>query len=102
MEDRWIQYAERFTSAESSLLQSIARECYAHYSNHSMLSGFYQGRVLSMVSKMVQPKAALEVGTYLGYSALCLAEGLAEGGRALVPLTGANGYGPLDGGSSGS
>jgi predicted O-methyltransferase YrrM len=46
-----------------------------------MLSGQFQGRVLSMISHMVQPKAILEIGTYTGYSAICLAEGLAKGGK---------------------
>ncbi len=84
MEDRWIKYAEEFTSPESDVLQSLARECYANYSNHSMLSGFFQGRVLSMLSKMIQPRVVLEIGTYLGYSALCFAEGLAEGGKVIT------------------
>jgi predicted O-methyltransferase YrrM len=49
-----------------------------------MLSGFFQGRVLSMLSKMIQPKVVLEIGTYLGYSALCFAEGLADGGKVIT------------------
>ncbi|MEO5760939.1 MAG: class I SAM-dependent methyltransferase [Vicinamibacteria bacterium] len=84
MEDSWIKYAEQFSSPEDEVLQSLAKECYANYSNHSMLSGYLQGRVLSMLSKMIQPKVVLEVGTYLGYSALCFAEGLAEGGKVIT------------------
>lgn len=84
MEDSWIKYAEEFTSPEDDVLSSLARECYANYKNHSMLSGFFQGRVLSMVAKMIQPKVVLEIGTYLGYSALCFAEGLAEGGKVIT------------------
>ena len=49
-----------------------------------MLSGFFQGRVLSMLSKMLRPKVVLEIGTYLGYSALCFAEGLADGGKVIT------------------
>ena len=49
-----------------------------------MLSGFYQGRVLSMLSHIIKPKVVLEIGTYLGYSALCFAEGLAEGGKVIT------------------
>ena len=49
-----------------------------------MLSGFVQGRILSMFSKMIRPKVVLEIGTYLGYSALCFAEGLAEGGKVIT------------------
>jgi caffeoyl-CoA O-methyltransferase len=84
MEDSWIEYAEEFTSPEGDVLLSLARECYANHSNHSMLAGFFQGRVLSMLSKMIQPKVVLEIGTYLGYSALCFAEGLAKGGRVIT------------------
>jgi len=84
MEESWIHYAESFTSRESEVLQGLAKECYANYSNHSMLSGFYQGRVLCMLSKMIGPKVVLEVGTYLGYSAICFAEGLAEGGKVIT------------------
>jgi predicted O-methyltransferase YrrM len=49
-----------------------------------MLSGFYQGRLLAMFSKMIRPSVVLEIGTYLGYSALCFAEGLAEGGKVIT------------------
>lgn len=84
MDDAWVKYAEEFTSPEDEVLKSLARECYANYSNHSMLSGFLQGRVLAMVAKMVEPRLVLEIGTYLGYSALCLAEGLAEGGKVIT------------------
>lgn len=84
MEDSWIKYAEQFSSPEDTVLQSLAKECYANYSNHSMLSGYFQGRVLSMLSKMIQPMVVLEIGTYLGYSALCFAEGLAEGGKVIT------------------
>jgi len=49
-----------------------------------MLSGFFQGRVLSMLSHMIRPKTVLEIGTYLGYSALCLAEGLTDDGRVIT------------------
>lgn len=84
MEDSWIEYAEDFTSPEGEVLQSLARDCYANHPNSSMLSGFFQGRVLSMLSKMIQPKVVLEIGTYLGYSALCFAEGLAPGGKVIT------------------
>lgn len=84
MNDDWIKYAENFTSGESEVLQELRKECYAHYQDSSMLSGFFQGRVLSMISHMVRPKVVLEIGTYLGYSALCLAEGLADGGKVIT------------------
>jgi len=82
--DLMIKYAEEFTSAESPVLEQLRTHCYAHYEDSSMLSGFFQGRVLSMFSHMVKPKVVLEIGTYLGYSALCLAEGLADGGKVIT------------------
>jgi caffeoyl-CoA O-methyltransferase len=76
-------YAESFTSNESEVLQALREHCYAHYEDSSMLSGFYQGRLLSMFSRMIRPLSVLEIGTYLGYSTICLAEGLAPGGRVV-------------------
>lgn len=84
MNDEVIKYAEDFTSGESDVLQELRAHCYAHYEDSSMLSGFFQGRVLSMLSHMVRPKVVLEIGTYLGYSALCFAEGLAENGKVIT------------------
>ena len=78
------EYAEQHTSGESEALQELRRECYEKYEDSSMLSGFYQGRVLSMLSKMIRPRVVLEIGTYLGYSALCFAEGLADGGKVIT------------------
>lgn len=77
-------YAESFASGESRVLQELREHCYAHYEDSSMLSGFFQGRVLSMFSKMIRPRVVLEIGTYLGYSALCFAEGLADGGKVIT------------------
>ncbi len=77
-------YAEAHTSDESDVLAELREHCYAHHEDSSMLSGFFQGRVLSMLSHMIQPKVVLEIGTYLGYSALCLAEGLANGGKVIT------------------
>ena len=84
MKDEVIKYAEEMTSGESTVLQELRAHCYAHYEDHAMLSGFFQGRVLSMLSHMIRPKVVLEIGTYLGYSALCLAEGLADGGKVIT------------------
>jgi len=84
MNEDWIRYAEEFTSGESEVLQELRAECYEHYADSSMLSGFFQGRVLAMFAKMIRPKVVLEIGTYLGYSALCFAEGLAEGGKVIT------------------
>src|SRR5687767_3363996 len=74
------EYAESFTSDESEVLQELRRHCYEHYEDSSMLSGFYQGRLLSIISRMIRPRVVVEIGTYLGYSTLCLAEGLAPDG----------------------
>ena len=79
-----VDYAESFTSAESDVLRELREHCYAHYEDKAMLSGFVQGRLLSMFSHMIKPKVVLEIGTYLGYSALCFAEGLAEGGKVIT------------------
>ncbi len=73
-------YVERHCAPESELLQSLNRETYAKILMPRMLSGHMQGRVLSLLSRMIRPKRILEIGTYTGYSALCLAEGLVEGG----------------------
>src|SRR3954451_23156462 len=77
-------YAEAHTSGESKVLAELREHCYAHYEDSSMLSGFFQGRVLSMLSHMTKPEVVLEIGTYLGYSALCFAEGLADGGKVIT------------------
>jgi len=78
------EYAEKFTSDESSVLRELREHCYAHFEDSAMLSGFVQGRVLSMFSRMIRPRVVLEIGTYLGYSALCFAEGLADGGKVIT------------------
>ncbi len=74
------KYAENFTSGESEVLQELRKHCYDHYEDSAMLSGFYQGRLLAMLSRMIRPNYVQEIGTYLGYSAICLAEGLQKGG----------------------
>jgi caffeoyl-CoA O-methyltransferase len=85
MIDEKIQsYAEQHTSAESALLTELLQKTYHERVDKSMLSGFYQGRLLAMFSKMLAPRRILEIGTYMGYSALCLAEGLAEDGKLIT------------------
>jgi caffeoyl-CoA O-methyltransferase len=73
-------YLEDHCDAEPLELQKINRETYLRVLQPNMLSGHYQGRLLSLLSKMLQPKRILEIGTYTGYSAICLAEGLTEDG----------------------
>jgi caffeoyl-CoA O-methyltransferase len=82
--DEVIKYAEDHTSPESAVLAELRGHCMAYYTDSTMLSGFYQGRLLSMLSKMIKPSVVLEIGTYLGYSALCLAEGLEDGGKVIT------------------
>ena len=74
------QYAERFTSSEPKLLADLNRFTHGNVLQSRMISGHLQGRVISMLSKMIRPKTVVEVGTYTGYSALCWAEGLVDGG----------------------
>jgi len=78
------RYAEQHTSPESDLLKKINRDTHAHVLMPRMLSGHLQGRVLSMISYMMKPQRILEIGTYTGYSALCLAEGLSPGGKLIT------------------
>ena len=78
------EYCDEHTGAESDLLYQIVRETNLEVIHPRMLSGQLQGRFLSLMSKIQRPKRILEVGTYTGYSALCLAEGLAEGGELVT------------------
>jgi predicted O-methyltransferase YrrM len=77
-------YAENFTSEENEILRELRRKTFGERDDKSMLSGFYQGRLLSMFSRLLAPKRILEVGTYMGYSALCLAEGLRDDGKIIT------------------
>jgi predicted O-methyltransferase YrrM len=77
-------YAEKYTSDESGILQELRRKTIGERDDKQMLSGFYQGRLLAMFSKMIQPKLILEIGTYMGYSTLCLAEGLSGDGKIIT------------------
>lgn len=78
------EYIEQHSSPESAVLQQITRSTHLEVINPRMLSGHVQGRVLSMISQMIRPKRILELGTFTGYSALCLAEGLTEDGRLVT------------------
>jgi predicted O-methyltransferase YrrM len=74
------QYAEKYTTAEDELIKEVADYTTAHHQMPQMLSGHLQGKFLEMISCMIRPKRILEIGTFTGYSALCLANGLAEDG----------------------
>lgn len=80
LSDELKSYLESCCDPESDLLKKIDRETHLKVSMPRMLSGHYQGRVLSMLSKMISPKRILEVGTFTGYATLCLAEGLVNDG----------------------
>jgi caffeoyl-CoA O-methyltransferase len=79
-----VDYCERFSAEESALLKKISRDTHANVLMPRMLSGHLQGRLLSMISRMCKPKTILEIGTYTGYSGLCLAEGLTERGKLIT------------------
>ena len=73
-------YVTEHSQPEPELLQQLNRETQAKVLQPRMLSGHYQGRMLSMVSKLVAPTTILEIGTYTGYAALCLMEGIRKNG----------------------
>ena len=75
------EYVVNHSENEPELLQQLNRETYQKILQPRMISGHYQGRLLSMISKLINPKNILEIGTYTGYSALCLAEGMQTSGE---------------------
>lgn len=77
-------YTEQHTDAESPLLNELTRETHKKILMSRMISGHLQGRVLAMLSHMIRPQRVLEIGTFTGYSALCLAEGLAPCGKIIT------------------
>lgn len=80
-EERVNSYLESICDDENPLLKTINRETYLRETMPHMMSGHYQGRVLSMISKLVGPTRILEIGTFTGYASLCLAEGLSASGE---------------------
>ena len=79
-----LDYCEQHTSAESEALHTLNRKTHLEVLSPIMLSGHLQGRVLSFISKLIQPKFILELGTYTGYSALCMLEGLHPEGKLIT------------------
>lgn len=73
-------YIRNHSAVEPKILQELTRETHLKVIQPRMITGHYQGRVLSMLSKLINPKTILEIGTYTGYSAICLAEGLKKNG----------------------
>ncbi|MDP1816888.1 MAG: O-methyltransferase [Leadbetterella sp.] len=82
--EKLYEYCENHSSNEPEVLRQISRDTHANLLKPRMLSGHLQGRLLSMISQILQPKSVLEIGTFVGYSAICLAEGLAENGRLIT------------------
>lgn len=78
------EYVQNHCQREPEMLSHLNRETWLKVMTPRMLSGHVQGRVLSMLSKMIQPAYVLEIGTYTGYSALCFAEGLSESGKIIT------------------
>lgn len=83
-DERISAYTAEHSESESPLLAALNRETAQKALAPRMLSGHYQGRLLALLSKMVRPERILEIGTYTGYSALCLAEGLQPGGKLIT------------------
>lgn len=79
-----LAYSENFSGEEPAVLKELNRQTHLKIGSPRMLSGHLQGRFLSFISKLVQPDYILEIGTYTGYSALCLAEGLRENGKLVT------------------
>ena len=77
-------YAEQHTTSESPALKEINRDTHLNVLMPRMLSGHLQGRVLALISKLLKPRTILEIGTYTGYSAICLDEGLEQGGKLIT------------------
>lgn len=84
LDEKLDDYVNAHTSPESEVLSDLNRQTHIKVLQPRMLSGHLQGRTLSLFSKMMQPKRILEIGTYTGYSAICLAEGLKEEGQLIT------------------
>jgi predicted O-methyltransferase YrrM len=84
LEPALAKYIEQHTDDEPALLKELNRETQLKVLMPRMISGHFQGRVISMLTKMIKPKNILEIGTYTGYSALCFAEGLQECGKLIT------------------
>ncbi|MFT6880863.1 MAG: caffeoyl-CoA O-methyltransferase [Algoriphagus sp.] len=76
-------YCTAISEAEPSILKEIKRDTYVNVLQPRMLSGHFQGRLLSLISNLMRPHRVLEIGTYTGYSSICLAEGLSKDGKVI-------------------
>lgn len=84
MEKRLERYILEHTTSEDPVLEELYRQTHIRFVNPNMVSGHLQGRFLEMISKMIQPEYILEIGTFTGYSAICMAKGLKPGGRLIT------------------
>ena len=84
LSDKLLQYTSDLTSDEGCVLKNLERTTYKDVLLPNMISGKVQGRFLSFISRILKPKAILEIGTFTGYSAICLAEGLADDGKLIT------------------
>jgi caffeoyl-CoA O-methyltransferase len=78
------QYIESHSTEEDPLLEELYRQTHIRFVNPNMVSGHLQGKLLEMISSMIAPATILEIGTFTGYSAICLARGLKPGGRLIT------------------
>lgn len=78
------RYLENNASPEPDILKRLRRETYQKTTQPHMISGYQQGRLLSIISKILKPEKALEIGTFTGYAALCIAEGIQENGKLIT------------------
>lgn len=84
LSDELEKYISQHTTAESEILARLRKETFQKTTQPQMLSGGYQGQLLSLISKMIRPKNILEIGTFTGYATLCLAEGLQKDGKIIT------------------
>ena len=78
------QYINDHITSEDPILEDLYRQTHIRFINPNMVSGHLQGKLLELISKMICPKNILEIGTFTGYSAICLAKGLKKGGRLIT------------------
>jgi len=84
MDREILRYITEHSSPEDPLLEELYRQTYLRFVNPNMISGHVQGKLLEMISRMIEPEYILEIGTYTGYSAICLARGLKKGGKLVT------------------
>lgn len=83
-EDKRMEYALKMSKPEDALLASLNRDTHIKMMNPRMISGHFQGKLLEMISRMLKPRRVLEIGTFTGYSAICLSAGLQPGGELIT------------------